>query len=157
MLNQSPLKHVISAILFLLMLPSTLLSGIFSVYITFAAGVDLIRLIGQGNFMVDGGSFIFFLIVGPLPIMALIALWWLFFKFRTIQMSEMPKVIWLGLLCGVISMLVINFSLFSAGMPQFWSNVGVMFLNGVGPFIAMCMMLWHIKRYHSSLNHTHDT
>ena len=150
MFDKSISHYAINLILVALMLPSTLLNGLFSFGFAAKGATEFLGSMGQEGVVFDKGAFIFFLTAGPLSSISLLALWWLFFKFRTIQMGAIPKPVWLCLLFGVSSMLIMNFVLLSDEAPRFLSAVGIVMLFGLGPFITMCMMLWRIYRNNRS-------
>ena len=109
MFDKSISHYAINLILVALMLPSTLLNGLFSFGFAAKGATEFLGSMGQEGVVFDKGAFIFFLTAGPLSSISLLALWWLFFKFRTIQMGAIPKPVWLCLLFGVSSMLIMNF------------------------------------------------
>ena len=136
-------QKLLDVLLLILILPSTLFNLPFALISLFQLPAIIIGLVNGQHVISFKEQFSIGMIAGLLPGIGLIALWWLFFKFRNIQFRQIPKIVWLGLLIGILSMLLLNVPILLLEFLS-WSGISAMLLFGLGPFIAMWVMLWRV-------------
>ena len=141
-------QKLLDVLLLILILPSTLFNLPFAFVSLFQLPAVVIDLVNDQHTISAKEQLTTEMMLGLLPSIGLIALWWLFFKFRSMQFRQIPKIAWLGLLMGVLSMLVLIFPRLLWGFVS-WHAIVTILLFGLGPFIALCMMLWRIYRNNS--------
>ena len=127
------LKILIIAEALLLLLPTSIIC---SVGLFFAAAF-IVR---------SPANFAIWMLAGCVLLMAysLFTLWWLTFKYRSVQLSTIPRFIWYGLGLGVVAASALSFPhLFSVatGKISLEHNVKYILGFGIGPVIVLVTLL----------------